>query len=184
MTNIILFGDSILAGYRSGHETALITNACNKTGLGHFVNASLPGATTLEALDLWQKRVTSQADCVIVAFGTNDCSAIYGIPPEAYTHNLTSLVQQIGCQRVRLIGPSAVDPKRAPDHTWERTHRFNEIAKKVAYDNKLPFLDLIAKMPIAKLDLLLQNDGIHYTDVGNALLVKNLSDLVQQNRPA
>lgn len=183
MQKIILYGDSILAGYRNNQATNLVTDALQaELPNEEIINHSIPGATTEEGLDFLSLRVTdNDYDAVVLGLGTNDCSVQLGLSPGHYAANLDELVDKIGANKVILMGPSYTDWEIAEDHSWPRTLQFQLVAEECAKHNQLPFLDLAKAM--AKTDHpneLLEEDGIHLNDKGIAFLTKKLTPLIKE----
>lgn len=183
MQKIILYGDSILAGYRKGQATNLVTAALQKKlPQTLIINNSIPGATTEEGLDFLKLRVTSKEySAVVLGLGTNDCSVQLGLSPGHYAANLEELVKQIGTRKVILIGPSYTNWEIAEDHSWPRTLQFQLVAEECAKKNYLPFLNLSKEMAKAEHpNDLLEDDGIHLNDQGIAFLSEKLTPLIKE----
>ncbi|WP_297816997.1 GDSL-type esterase/lipase family protein [uncultured Lactobacillus sp.] len=182
MKKIILFGDSILAGFKDGIPTDAITSALQKRfPQFKILNHSVPGATSQEGLDFLDLRVKPPYDLVVLGLGTNDASVKLGLSAGQYAKNLQDIVDHIGRDKIILMGPSYTNWKVALDQAWPRTLQFELVAKECARRNKLPFLDLaglLQKRPFP--NELLQADGIHLNDDGNKILIDNLANLIEQ----
>ncbi|CCI81452.1 SGNH/GDSL hydrolase family protein [Lactobacillus hominis] len=181
MKKIILFGDSILAGFKDGMPTDIITDSLAQRFPNiEILNHSVPGATTQEGLDFLDLRVTPPYDLVVLGLGTNDASVNLGISAGRYAKNLEELVELIGKQKVILMGPSYTNWKVATDQAWPRTLQFELVAKECSRKNELPFLDLayvLNKHPYP--NELLQKDGIHLNEAGNKILIDKLAELIK-----
>ncbi len=93
MKKIILFGDSILAGFKDGMPTDIIIDSLAQRFPNiEILNHSVPGATTQEGLDFLDLRVTPPYDLVVLGLGTNDASVNLGISAGRYAKNLEELV--------------------------------------------------------------------------------------------
>lgn len=183
MKNIILFGDSIMAGFQDGMPTDIITNSLQKNFPNYKIkNHSVPGCTTEEALDFLSIRCPKDSyDLVVLAMGTNDACVNIGLNAGRYARNLQQLVDQIGKDQLILVGPSYTNWKIALDHSWPKTLQFELVAKEAARRNQLPFLDLAKAMRSTHYpNELLQEDGIHLNQEGNQLLIDNLTTLIKQ----
>ena len=109
MKKLILFGDSLLAGYIDGHATNIVTQGLQEK-LPNFtiINNSVPGSTTEEAIDFYDLRIKPfNYDLVILALGTNDANMQFGLSAGRYAHNLQVLVDLIGVDKTILMGPSS-----------------------------------------------------------------------------
>lgn len=183
MQKIILYGDSILAGYRNGQATNLVTDALQtKFPNDEVINHSIPGATTEEGLDFLSLRVTDiDYDAVVLGLGTNDCSVQLGLSPGHYAANLDELVDEIGANKVVLMGPSYTNWEITEDHSWPRTLQFQLVAEECAKHNQLPFLNLAKVMEATDHpNELLEEDGVHLNDEGIDFLTEKLAPLIQE----
>lgn len=182
MKNIILFGDSLLAGYIDGHATNIVTQGLQeKLPKFTIINNSVPGTTTEEALDFYELRIKPfKYDLVVLGLGTNDASMSFGLSAGRYAHNLQLLTDLIGANRTILMGPSYTNWKIAKDQAWPKTLQFELVAEECHVLNKVPFLNLGKVMRnTGHPNSLLQNDGIHLNKEGNKLLINNLAELIK-----
>ena len=180
---IILFGDSLLAGYTNGLPTDRVTNALiNNLPQYNIINESIPGLTTEEAEDFLPKRVLNQHyDLVTLGLGTNDDSVYNGLNAGRYAYNLDKLVKKLDAKKVILMGPSYTNWKINPNQSWPRTLQFTLIAQHCSFIHHLPFLNLNKEMmESGHPNDLLQTDGIHLNQAGNKLLVNQLTNLINK----
>ena len=180
---IILFGDSLLAGYTDGHSTNRVTNALkNKLTEYEIINTSIPGLTTEEADDFLDKKIlTHKYDLVVLGLGTNDDSVYNGLNAGRYAYNLDKLVKKLNPNKVILMGPSYTNWKVDHNQSWPRTLQFNLIAEHCSIAHHLPFLNLNKEMmETNKPNSLLQKDGVHLNQSGIELLTTKLSYLIKQ----
>ncbi|QNQ81303.1 SGNH/GDSL hydrolase family protein [Lactobacillus sp. PV034] len=180
---IILFGDSLLAGYTNGHPTDRVTNALiNNFPKYNITNESIPGLTTEEAADFLPKRILNQHyDLVTLGLGTNDDSVYNGLNAGRYAYNLNTLVKKLNPHKVILMGPSYTNWKIDPNQSWPRTLQFTLIAQQCSFIHHLPFLNLNKKMmETGHPNELLQDDGVHLNQAGIELLTNNLTSLIKQ----
>ncbi|MBA1393283.1 SGNH/GDSL hydrolase family protein, partial [Lactobacillus sp. XV13L] len=185
MIRVTLFGDSLMNGYRQGRDTSLVT-AGLQAALGpnyQLVNHSLSGATTADGLERCAL-VDSQSDLVVVEFGTNDCSATWGISRQQYARNLQQLVDRLGADRLLLVGPSLADINNETimqDYSVQDIDAYNKTARACAKANGIPFVDLIAQLRADSAGAnYYQEDGLHFSDRGNRLFVALLADAIKQ----
>lgn len=168
MKKLILFGDSLLAGYIDGRATNIVTQGLQeKLPKFTIINNSVPGTTTEEAIDFYELRIKPfKYDLVILALGTNDANMQFGLSAGRYAHNLQVLVDLIGADKTLLMGPSYTN--------WK-------IAQECHVENKIPFLNFAKVMrQTGHPNKLLQKDGIHLNKAGNKLLIERLADLVEE----
>lgn len=183
MKKLILFGDSLLAGYIDGHATNIVTQGLQeKLPKFTIINNSVPGATTEEALDFYELRIKPfKYDLVILGLGTNDASMHFGLSAGRYAHNLQVLVDLIGADKTILMGPSYTNWKIAKDQAWPKTLQFELVAEECHVANNIPFFNLARIMrETGHPNQLLQKDGIHLNEEGNKLLIESLVKLVKE----
>ncbi|WP_436340910.1 SGNH/GDSL hydrolase family protein [Lactobacillus johnsonii] len=187
MKKLILFGDSLLAGYIDGHATNIVTQGLQEK-LPNFtiINNSVPGSTTEEAIDFYDLRIKPfNYDLVILALGTNDANLQFGLSAGRYAHNLQVLVDLIGVDKTILMGPSYTNWKIAKDQAWPKTLQFELVAEQCHIENNIPFLNLAKVMrKTGHPNDLLQKDGIHLNQEGNKLLIEKLAELVKEKETA
>ena len=185
MKKIILFGDSLFNGYRAGRDTNVITSGVQKK-LGdnvQIINLSLSGATTtagIQRLNL----IPEEADIVVLEYGTNDMSNSWGISSSNYAANLNHMVQNIGASRMIITGPSYQDPNNKDImqyYTLKDMETYNQIAADCASKNNIPFINLIAHFSqLANLSSYYQEDGQHFTALGNEILINLVAAAIKQ----
>lgn len=158
--NILVFGDSLSAGYGIAREQswpALLSEKVAKSGLPYaVVNASISGETSAGGLArLPQALREHQPAIVIIALGAND--GLRGLPLAAMRDNLAGMIHeaQKSGARILLVGMQ-LPPNYGPDYTAQFAHTYTEIARqeKIAC---LPFL----LEPIARDQGAFQSDGLH-----------------------
>lgn len=174
MKKIILFGDSITAGYKDGEIDVILNEriAENIDIEASITNAGIPGDTTRDAL----KRVNAHVlrytpDIVTVFFGANDVFEINQVSIETYKKNLSDLIDSIGSDKVLLFGP----PYRVREESEEigRLVQYNQGAREVALAKNCRFIDVLRKMQeIPNPTQYLQSDGLHFSEEGYVFLGK------------
>ncbi|ANK60216.1 SGNH/GDSL hydrolase family protein [Loigolactobacillus backii] len=181
MAEIILFGDSILAGFNHGWTYPVITKTIQQAFPNdHVFNASVPGDTTKDALDRVTAHVLSRKPAAVVLFfGANDLSQILGISPQAYRQNLTELIRKIGANKLIMIGPPMIDERLNPDRPIHRITEYNQIVNDVSKEAHVDFINLSAAMQ-AQVKPLHQDDGLHFNSAGNQLLCSLITEHLRQ----
>ncbi|MCH4172229.1 MAG: GDSL-type esterase/lipase family protein [Lactobacillus sp.] len=173
MFKIILFGDSIFAGYKQGFTSTIFKDMIQR----HFpkttvVNAAMPGATTNDA-QAWLTDLVldEEPDLVVQFFGANDCSSTNYITPDLFQEQTEAIAQVIGPDKVLLVSPPYSDGQRLGDRNPETIARFVQASQQAAADLKMPWVNLFEAMLQTKNpNALLQADGIHFTQTGYDLL--------------
>lgn len=179
MHKIILFGDSITAGYEDGltdfrlneEIEAVFTNV-------EIINAGIPGDTSQGALLRVKDHVLKyHPDIVTGFFGANDVSKITGLKIEEYQENLITLIKEIGAEKIILIGPPYADQRYYKlERPLNRLKEFNHVAKKIAADYSMSYIDLLTEMTKEEPLSLLQADGLHFSRQGYQLLGTLIND--------
>lgn len=184
---ILVFGDSLSAGYRMDIEdgwVALLEDHLAEEGMAfRVVNASISGETTDGGLSrLPAALATHQPAVMILELGGND--GLRGLPVTHIRQNLERMVEmgQEAGARVVLAGIQ-IPPNYGPRYTGPFTSQYAEIAEK--FDLPLvPFLiDGIPQQPE-----LMQDDGIHPRAEAQHLILENvwpvLEPLLQELIPS
>ncbi|QIL45838.1 esterase [Vagococcus coleopterorum] len=184
MEKVILFGDSITAGYTEGEITDELTKRISaKLTEVDVVNAGIPGDTTTGALVRLHDHVLRyQPQVVTVFFGANDVCPSCEVPLEQYRANLVSIVEQIGSQKVILIGLPYVNPKRydeeRPD---EEVLNYNQVVREVAETYEIPFVELFQEMRAVAVEQgFYQVDGLHFSVSGYDYLAAKMIASIQE----
>ena len=174
MYKIILFGDSITAGYYHQEVTDLLTTRISQAfPLADVINAGIPGNTTVDALERIDRHVlTYEPDYVTVFFGANDMATHHLKTSEDYRDNLQKIIDLIGREKIILVSPPANNPLlHVLDRPEHRLEKYVEVAKEVAEQNDIPFVPLFDEMKKQEsLRPLLQEDGLHFSEEGYDLL--------------
>lgn len=178
MKKIILFGDSITAGYFIEAVSPILPNLIKATLRSlqfeevTVVNAGMPGDTTLDGLRRLEAEVLAAApDRVVIFFGANDCSVDRLVSVNQYGANLCTMIQKIGSEKVILITPPYIDSNRQPERPVDQIQQFVSEGKVVAKTYQVPIIDLYQAMRnYPDPEELLQADGLHFSASGYDLL--------------
>lgn len=170
---IIVFGDSIAAGYGLDSEQAFpafIQEKIDDSGLNYrVINAGLSGETSAGGLRRVDWILQRKADIFILELGGND--GLRGIDPDLTKQNLRGIME-----KVRSANPNVkilLAGMEAPPNMGDTyTNHFREIFKKLAEeaDVFMPFI-LEDVAGISELNL---TDGIHPTEEGHRIIANNL----------
>ncbi len=171
---ILVFGDSISAGYGLAHVeqgwVELLKTRLDSQGYGyHVVNASVSGETTAgglarlpRALELHHPKI------VILELGGNDGLRALPIPQmRANLTQMTELATAAGA-RVLLLGM-----RMPPNYGQQYTDQFAMVFSDLARDRKLPLVPFVLT-DIALTQTLLQGDDIHPNAAGQPVLLENV----------
>jgi acyl-CoA thioesterase I len=171
---ILVFGDSISAGYGLAHVeqgwVGMLRTKLKDEGYGYqVVNASVTGETTAgglarlpRALALHHPRV------VILELGGND--GLRALPIDQMRGNLAKMVDlsaDSGAQ-VLLLG-MRIPPNYGPEFTEKFFAAFSDVAR----DKRTPLVPFLLN-DIALSPNLMQADGVHPNDLGQPKLLDNV----------
>ena len=175
---ILIFGDSLSAGYGIGIEQswpALLAKRLEDNRPHYTVsNASISGETTAggrarfgEALNRVQPAV------VVIALGAND--GLRGLPPTQMRDNLTAMIRAAKEKKARvlLIGMN-LPPNYGPTYARQFDQTFEEVAKR----EKVPLLPFLLEPLGATLDNF-QPDGLHPTARAQPVILNHVWPALQ-----
>ncbi|MEI5994374.1 SGNH/GDSL hydrolase family protein [Candidatus Enterococcus mansonii] len=178
MKKLVLFGDSITAGYGEEAITPilqqLITEGLEAQNLEEItiINAGMPGDTTVDAMKRLDKEVLREKpDLVTIFFGANDTNRDNLVSLETFAENIETMIVKIGKEKVILLTPPYVDCARKPNREDGRIREYAERVKAIAERYEIPVIDLYKAMVVYPgTDEFLQADGLHFSKTGYDLL--------------
>ena len=176
---ILVFGDSISAGYGLAHVeqgwVALLQTRLKDQEYGYqVVNASVSGETTAGGLARLPRALTlHRPKLVILELGGND--GLRALPIAQMRANLAHMVDlaEAAGAHVLLLG-MRIPPNYGPDYT----EQFRSCYSDVARDKKLPLVPFLLN-DIALSPNLMQGDGIHPNELGQPKLLANVWPALQ-----
>ena len=173
---IILFGDSLMAGYgltKPDHlSEALKSELKNLNIESEIINGSVSGDTTKGGLNRINWTLEDKANLIILGLGANDM--LRGIDPNEIKVNLNQIILKIKAKNVPVILAGIISPESYGKNYKEK---FDNIYPSLAKEHNLilmPFLlQDVALNP--KLNL---EDGKHPNREGVKIMAKNLTPYV------
>ena len=174
MPTILVFGDSISAGYglprvEQGWVT-LLQAKLMKEGYGYeVVNASVSGETTAGGLGRLPRALSlHHPSIVILELGGND--GLRALPIAPMRANLARMAELSTAAGAKIV---LVGMRIPPNYGPQYTEQFSRVYAQIAHDDHLalvPFLlDGVALTPT-----LMQDDGIHPNGAGQPRLLENV----------
>lgn len=174
--NILIFGDSLTAGYgledpADDAYPAVIQHKIDSLKLPYnVINAGVSGETTAGGLGRIDWALKQKVAVFILELGAND--GLRGIPVEESRRNLQAIIDKVKAKypdaKIILAGMQ-VPPSMGADYANSFKALFPQLAKR----NKLaliPFLlDNVAGIPALN-----QKDGIHPTVAGAKIVANNV----------
>jgi acyl-CoA thioesterase-1 len=174
MPTILVFGDSISAGYGLPRVeqgwVALLQAKLMKEGYGYeVVNASVSGETTAGGLTRLPRALSlHHPSIVILELGGND--GLRALPIAPMRANLARMAELSTAAGAKIV---LVGMRIPPNYGPQYTEQFSRVYAQIAHDEHLalvPFLlDGVALTP-----MLMQDDGIHPNGAGQPRLLENV----------
>jgi acyl-CoA thioesterase-1 len=102
-TKVMLFGDSLMAGYglTQNHHLDKVLKSKFKDKNIKFINASVSGDTTKGGLDRLSWSLSDNPNLVILGLGANDM--LRGINPDTTKQNLDKMLKKITDKNIKVI---------------------------------------------------------------------------------
>ena len=172
--NIILFGDSLMAGYglpQEKHLAIVLQNNLNDSGFNvEVIDGSVSGSTSAGGLNRAEWSLSQpDIDLIILGLGANDM--LRGITPIETKKNLEKIIQTAKLKNLEIILAGMIAPTT---HGFSYKKKFDNIYPSLAkkYDlNLIPFLlEGVALKPEFN-----QDDGIHPNEKGTVIVSDTLT---------
>jgi acyl-CoA thioesterase-1 len=171
---ILVFGDSISAGYGLAHVeqgwVALLQTRLKTQEYGYqVVNASVSGETSAGGLARLPRALTlHQPNIVILELGAND--GLRALPVAQMRANLEQMVDlsMAAGAKVLLLG-MRMPPNYGPEFTEQFVSSYGNLAR----EKNLPLVPFLLK-DVALSPALMQGDGMHPNELGQPKLLDNV----------
>jgi acyl-CoA thioesterase-1 len=170
---VILFGDSLMAGYglpKEQHLSVVLQNSLELEGHNiQIINGSISGSTSAGGLNIAEWTLSeNKIDLMILCLGANDM--LRGIQPNETEKNLEKIIKIAQSKKIGIILAGMLAPT---SYGKEYKKNFDQIYLKLSkkYDIKLiPFLlEGVAFNPSLNL-----SDGMHPNKEGTVVISKTL----------
>src|SRR5690554_951601 len=172
--NILIFGDSITAGYGIEPQQAfpaLLQNKIDSLKLNYnVINAGLSGETSAGGLRRIDWVLQREVEVMILELGGND--ALRGIDLTSTKENLQKIINKVRSKypKAQIIIAGMQAP---PNLGTEYTEQFSSLFTALAKENGLPIIPFILEKVGGIADLNLP-DGIHPTPEGHILVAETV----------
>jgi acyl-CoA thioesterase-1 len=175
-TKVMLFGDSLMAGYglTQNHHLDKVLKSKFKDKNIKFINASVSGDTTKGGLDRLGWSLSDNPNLVILSLGANDM--LRGINPDTTKQNLDKMLKKITDKNIKVIlAGMLAQESYGKNFTDKFNSMYPSLAKK--YNITLyPFLlEGVALNPKLNLD-----DGKHPNIEGVKIIADKLYPIIQR----
>ena len=174
---IILFGDSLMAGY--GLDSADHLNLYLEKDLlslniqSSITNASVSGDTTSGGLNRLNWSLQDDYDLFVLGLGANDM--LRGIAPEITKTNLSKIIDAVLDKDIKLL----LTGMKAPNsYGSDYQQSFNDIYPNLVEEFKISFYPFLLE-GVALIPDLNQSDGKHPNREGIQIISKNLANTIK-----
>ena len=174
--NVIVLGDSLVAGYGLLKNDGFINQLQNKINSNNIklnlINGGVSGETSSGLLNRLEWVLEEQFDGVIVSIGAND--TLRGINPELTFQNINNILNYLKKNKI----PSMLIGMKAPNNLGkDYVSEFNKIYPNLAKIYRVSFYPFFLK-DVALVPSLNQDDMIHPNKKGVKKIVENIYPLV------
>ena len=170
--NVIVLGDSLVAGYGLLKNDGFINQLQNKINSNNIklnlVNGGVSGETSSGLMNRLEWVLEEKFDGVIVSIGAND--ALRGINPKLTFQNINNILNYLKKNQI----PTMLIGMKAPNNLGKRyVNEFNRIYPNLAKIYKVSFYPFFLK-DVALVPSLNQDDMIHPNKKGVKKIVENI----------
>jgi len=171
--NVILFGDSLMAGYglsQENHLSVVLQKNLNDSGYNVKVfDGSVSGSTSASGLNraIWSLSEPN-INLMILSLGANDM--LRGISPTETEKNLEKIIQISKKKNIDIILAGMLAPK---SHGYTYKKNFDNIYPKLAKKYNLDLIPFLLK-GVALNSELNQDDGMHPNERGTLIISKTI----------
>ena len=177
---IVLFGDSLMAGYGlpdEHHLSFILQESLKSKGYNiEVINGSVSGSTSSGGLNRAEWTLSEPGiDLMILGLGANDM--LRGIQPNETEKNLEGIIKIAKDKKIKIILAGMVAPTT---HGAKYKKTFDEIYPKLSEKYHLPFIPFLLEGVALKADLN-QQDGIHPNKAGTIVISNTIQNMILKN---
>ena len=175
---IILFGDSLMAGYgldSADHLTLYLEKDLQSLNIqSSITNASVSGDTTSGGLNRLNWSLQDDYDLFVLGLGANDM--LRGIAPEVTKANLSKIIETVLNKNIKIL----LTGMQAPNsYGSEYQQSFNDIYPNLAEEFQISLYAFLLE-GVALIPELNQSDGKHPNKEGIQIISKNLANKIHE----
>jgi acyl-CoA thioesterase-1 len=174
---MVVLGDSLSAGLGLSASSAFparLQKSLETKGIAvDMINAGVSGDTTSGGRDRLDWSVPEGTEAVILELGAND--ALRGIDPRVTRAALTDILTRLKARKIAVLLCGMVAP---PNYGSDYSARFNAIYPELAKSFGVPLYPFFLE-GVATDARLNQADGLHPTEEGVDVIVKNILPTVE-----
>ena len=177
---IVLFGDSLMAGYglnNEHHLSVVLQEKLISEGYKiEVVNGSVSGSTSSGGVNRVKWTLSeSNIDLVILGLGANDM--LRGIQPKETKNNLEKIIQTAQDKNIKVILAGMIAPT---SYGLEYKSSFDQIYSDLSEQYNLPLIPFLLEGVALKPELNL-SDGMHPNEKGTIIISETLQEIILKN---
>ena len=177
---IVLFGDSLMAGYGLSKEHHLSTILQQSLKLkGHsikVINGSVSGSTSSGGLNRAEWTLSEpDIDLMVLSLGANDM--LRGITPSETKNNLEEIIKIAHNKNIKVILAGMIAPT---SYGIKYKNNFDKIFPDLSKKYKLKFIPFLLKGVAMKAEFNL-SDGMHPNKKGTIIISRTLEKVILNN---
>jgi len=177
---IVLYGDSLMAGYGLNNEhqlsVVLQEKLISKGYKLEVVNGSVSGSTSSGGLNRVEWTLSeSNISLVILGLGANDM--LRGIQPKETKNNLEKIIKAAQAKNIKVILAGMIAPT---SYGFEYKNNFDQIYPDLSKQYNLPLIPFLLEGVALKPKLNLR-DGMHPNERGTIIISKTLQEIILKN---
>ena len=175
---IILFGDSLMAGYgldSADHLNIYLEKDLQSLNIqSSITNASVSGDTTSGGLNRLNWSLQDDYDLFVLGLGANDM--LRGIAPEVTKANLSKIIETVLNKNIKIL----LTGMQAPNsYGSEYQQSFNDVYPTLAEEFQISLYPFLLE-GVALIPELNQSDGKHPNKEGTQIISKNLANKIHE----
>ena len=177
---IVLYGDSLMAGYGLNKEHQLSVVLQEKLIAKGYklevVNGSVSGSTSSGGVNRVEWTLSeSNINLVILGLGANDM--LRGIQPKETKNNLEKIIKAAQAKNIKVILAGMIAPT---SYGFEYKNNFDQIYPDLSKQYNLPLIPFLLEGVALKPKLNLR-DGMHPNERGTIIISKTLQKIILKN---
>ena len=138
-------------------------------------NGGVSGSTSASGLTRLKWHLKKKTDVMVLELGAND--GLRGLKLTETKKNLEEIIQFAKSKKVKVLLLGLLMP---PNYGKKYTNEFEQMYKKIAAKEKVPFLPFVLDDVAGKSELNLP-DGVHPNPKGHEVIAKNVTNFVEKN---
>ena len=177
---VVLFGDSLMAGYGLSNEHHLSTVLQESLQLkGHnieVINGSVSGSTSSGGLNRVEWTLSEpNIDLIVLSLGANDM--LRGIKPSETKSNLEKIIKIAQNKNIKVILAGMIAPS---SYGVKYKNNYDKIFPDLSNKYKLEFIPFLLKGVAMRPEFNL-SDGMHPNKKGTIIISKTLEEMILKN---